>query len=261
MLYKLPFLRKLSLARYSFLDLIAAKMLKLKLGEKKHQLLRMGSEVELNRWTLLTDRIFNGTSKCSLERTEDNTVIFSGRLAEVSNGEETVQSFTRAWIIYQFFTQDMSDFVGVKIKYRISSIKDVRNFQFQVLTKNFIGDTFFFATFVDRKSEDSFGEWKQVNIPFDVLRLNSFGSENRALWGDRVSSLEYVEAIGIGVSDFYAGDFRIEISSIEAYSDPDDDSQGWEPIKVKYLEANRSDDVHDSQDVNQKKQKQKTYFE
>ena len=151
---------------------------------------------EQETWFPLNDDVVGGVSTGTFEFTEDNTLIFSGKVSlESHGGFASIRSKT-----------DAVNLEGVK-KFKLRVKGDGKSYYFNISSSNFVADPGYQAGF-DTKD----GVWEEITITIDDFEP-AFGSN----YGKENLSMEEIRLMGLIISDKQVGPFGLEIDWIKAY--------------------------------------------
>ncbi len=150
----------------------------------------------LQPWYVLDDGVMGGVSRGTLRANSDAGLIFSGKVSLENNGGF---SSIRA----QFSPINLSHFTGIQAWLR----GDGKRYGFYL--KHDTSPIVFQANF-----NTTAGEWQNVQIPFAALRPNWYG--RRLPTGSL--NLSHLNAMSFIIGDKQAGQFRLDIASVSAYT-------------------------------------------
>ncbi len=147
-------------------------------------------------WISVNDGVMGGVSKGGFKRTENGTLLFSGRLSLENNGGfASIRTEPRAL--------NLAGASSLLIKAR----GDGRTYWAELRTTGQMGASSYRADLPTRK-----GEWVETRIPFADFKLQAFG---RSLPGGAVNP-DKVDSIGFTLADKKEGPFELEIERISA---------------------------------------------
>lgn len=153
-------------------------------------------------WTAINDVEMGGVSSGGMETTRDGTAVFAGRVSLENNGGfASVRSRPRRC--------DLGAYSGVTMRF----CGDGRRYKLNLRTDSSRGGISYRTPFETRQ-----GQWQTVHFPFTEFQASFRGRvvpEAPPLDPARITS------IGVLISDKQAGQFRLEIAWIGAFSEGD----------------------------------------
>ena len=150
-------------------------------------------------WFLVNDDVMGGISRAEVERTNQSTMSFSGRLSLKNNG-----GFSSVRVSIP--RSDLTYYDGLVFKIR----GDGRLYSVLVTTQDH--RTTWQAGFNTSK------EWQIVKVPFDKMRMSVSGwktNDSPKIIGSKVRGLGFI------ISDKDEEPFNLEVDWIQAYTDID----------------------------------------
>jgi len=160
-------------------------------------------------WRAIHDVVMGGISSGGMERTGDGTLLFEGEVSLENNGGfASIRSGPRKW--------DLGAYDGLVIRVR----GDGKRYKLNLKTDSSFDGILYRVAF-----ETSEGEWQTLRLPFSGFRANFRG---RAVPEAPPLDPARITTVGLLISDKQEGSFRLEIASIGAYSEQDQEqgSQG-----------------------------------
>ncbi|MGB0861919.1 MAG: CIA30 family protein [Saprospiraceae bacterium] len=151
---------------------------------------------ERRTWFPLNDNIMGGVSTGNFRFTEDNTLIFSGKVAlKNKGGFASIRSKT-----------DAVNLEDVKLfKLRVKG--DGKSYYFNISSSNFVADPGYQVGFKTKK-----GIWEEITIT-----VNDFAPAFGGHYGKDNLQMSEIKLMGIIVSDKQAGAFNLEVDWIKAF--------------------------------------------
>jgi NADH dehydrogenase [ubiquinone] 1 alpha subcomplex assembly factor 1 len=151
---------------------------------------------ERRTWFPLNDNIMGGVSTGDFNFTEDNTLIFSGKVAlENKGGFASIRSKKVAVNL-----EDVKSF-----KLRVKG--DGKSYYFNISSSNFVADPGYQVGFKTKK-----GVWEEIIITVDDFAPAFGGHYSKANL-----QMSEIKLMGIIISDKQAGTFNLEIDWIKAF--------------------------------------------
>jgi hypothetical protein len=160
-------------------------------------LYRFDSPETAGRWAIVNDGVMGGVSESSLALGEEGALLFSGTVSLENNGGfASVRSVPSDYGI--------TDEKGIRLVVR----GDGKMYRLRL----YAGDRS--AVAYETPFQTIANEWQTINMPFAEFVPRVRG---RVLTGYEPLEPASVEAVGMIISDYQAGDFALEVASIEAY--------------------------------------------
>jgi monofunctional biosynthetic peptidoglycan transglycosylase len=153
-------------------------------------------------WFCVNDGVMGGVSDGRWKPTDENTLVFHGRLSLENNGGfASIRSRPN--------TVDLADFDGLLIRIR----GDGRRYAMTLRTDLRIRAGSYRARF-----ETAADEWVEIFLPFEEFEATSFG---RVLNNAPALNRKKIESFGFLLADKNEGPFRLEVDWIKAISRSD----------------------------------------